>query len=318
MTNKVEVNYQGKRSLKRYYEIDSIPIFINGRFFKIARVAEEWLYNVKRPDFIIKELRELRPKIDLFAFRQIVPYSRPKFSYYYEWENNAVVHIKSYEHWLKNQLHENSRNKIRIAEKKGVKVKQCEFNDDFVKKMIEIYNETPIRQGKRYSRYGADFDTLKKASSTFLEQSLFLGAFYNDELIGFVKLVNAGSFVRTMGILAKIKHHDKAPMNILISKAVEKCAEMGTEYFVYGEFDYGKVGSDSIKDFKRYNGFEGILLPRYYCPLTLKGKIFMKLNFHHGLTGLIPRPIIRIFINMRKFYYERTNKYLTKNLQQTK
>jgi len=51
------------------------------------------------------------------------------------------------------------------------------------------------------------------------------------------------------------------------------------------------MGSDSLGRFKRSNGFVKRLVPRYYVPLTLKGKIVLLLHLHHGVKGLIPNVI---------------------------
>ena len=80
-----------------------------------------------------------------------------------------------------------------------------------------------------------------------------------------------------------IRHRKVASTNALIAKAVEVCAEKQAPYLVYGSIDYGKKGSTSLADFKRHNGFEKINLPRYYVPLTLKGRIALNSNFHKGL-----------------------------------
>jgi hypothetical protein len=101
-----------------------------------------------------------------------------------------------------------------------------------------------------------------------LESSRFIGAFYQNELVGFARFFLAGSFIRTMGILAKVCHREKPTMNLLIAKGVELCAEESVPYLVYGNYDYGKVGSDSLRGFKRYNGLERILVTRYYVSIT--------------------------------------------------
>jgi hypothetical protein len=286
-------------------EIKGIPFILRRGFVTIAKVTEEWLYDVEQPGDVIDELKSWRPRVDIITIKQRIPNFRKKYPFLFEWENSAVLTIANYDDWFNNQLAPNSRNKLRIAEKKGVTVKKCLFCDELIGNILKIYNETKIRQGKKFQHYNIDFGSLKKAHSTFLERSVFLGAFLNEELIGFVKLVDAGGFIRTMGILAKVKHRDKAPMNILISEAVKYCAENNVKYFVYGKYDYGNVGSDSIRDFKRFNGFEGVLLPRYYVPITIKGKEYLKLNLHHGIISFIPKRAIRFFLEARKFYYLR-------------
>ena len=68
------------------------------------------------------------------------------------------------------------------------------------------------------------------------------------------------------------RHFDKRPNNALIAKAVEICATEGKSHFIYGSYVYYDPNS-SLTEFKRRNGFEPVALPRYFIPLTLKGKL---------------------------------------------
>src|SRR5438552_1655252 len=83
-------------------------------------------------------------------------------------------------------------------------------------------------------------------------------------------------------------HHDKRPANALIAKAVEICEAKGVRYLTYGNFHYGNKGIDRLLEFKIRNGFEAILMPRFYVPLTLKGALCMRLRLHRGLLGILP------------------------------
>jgi hypothetical protein len=56
-------------------------------------------------------------------------------------------------------------------------------------------------------------------------------------------------------------------------------------------------------EFKMRNGFEEVLVPRYYIPLTLKGRVAMQLKLHHGLVGIVPESIIRIGRDLRVKWY---------------
>jgi hypothetical protein len=68
-------------------------------------------------------------------------------------------------------------------------------------------------------------------------------------------------------------------------------------------------GVDStLTEFKRRNGFEQVLLPQYYIPLTFKGKIALKLGLHRGLAGNIPRPLFRKLLKIRSLWYARRSK----------
>jgi len=48
----------------------------------------------------------------------------------------------------------------------------------------------------------------------------------------------------------------------------------------------------SLTEFKRRNGFEQVLLPRYYIPLTLKGKIALRWDFIVGLCNVFQKPYL--------------------------
>lgn len=305
IVKKEEFIVNGKLIDKEVIHIDMKEIIINGNFIKIAQIKEEWDVDVDNPDFIVKALRQNNINADIFTFMQRLPYSEPKFDHYMEWDNVAAIPIKDYETWYKKQLHENPRNKIKKAQKQGVVIKVSTLNDKFIEGIKEIYNETPFRQGRPYWNYGMTFSLTKKENSQFLERAFFIGAFFNDELIGYIRLVQTDRYMRTMGILAKMAHRDKAPMNLLLAKAVEICAEKKVSYLIYAKFDYGKIGSDSMMSFKYYNGFESIDLPRYFIPLTLKGKIFLFLNLHHGLIGILPLQLVRILRSIKHSWHER-------------
>jgi hypothetical protein len=222
-----------------------------------------------------------------------------------EWDNVAAIPISTYKYWIENQLHPNHRNKVRKANKEGVEVKAVDFNDDFVTSIMRILNEVPMRQGGPFLDYGKDFTTVKSEHITYVDRSDFLGAYFRGELIGYLKIVFAGKFIRTMQILSMIKYRDKAPTNALIAEAVKICSQRKIPFLVYGKYYYGKVGSRSLMEFKSQNGFEHILLPRYYIPLTIWGKMVLKLRLHHGIVGLLPKKLVRLLLDIRKRLYAR-------------
>jgi hypothetical protein len=292
--------------------IDDNEIIVIGKFVKIVQFREEWDIDVDDPEFVIKKIKEAGVKADIFTFQQRLPESKPKFNYTMEWDNVAALPITNYDDWFKSVLHQNPRNKIKIAQKKGVEIKIYDFNDETLKDMMSIYHENPFRQGAPFSHYNITFERAKKGNSTFLDRATFVGAYYKNELIGFIKLVSTDKrSIRTMGILSKIAHRDKAPMNLLIAKAVEICAEKGYPYLTYGKFSYGKVGSSTLQNFKLYFGFESIILPRYYIPLNNWGKIIIKLKLHLEMKQLLPLKLVRFLLFLRKKWnVKRYAKYL--------
>ncbi len=102
-----------------------------------------------------------------------------------------------------------------------------------------------------------------------------------------------------------VKHQDKRPTNALIAKAIEICEKRQMKYFIYGKYVYGKRTNTPIIEFKNRNGFTMVELPRYYVPMSTKGKIALKLNLHHGAIGLIPEKINNGLIDLRAKWLER-------------
>jgi hypothetical protein len=142
-------------------------------------------------------------------------------------------------------------------------------------------------------------------SATFPDQSTFFGAFLGDSLIGFIKLVTDQKRQQAslMHIVSLYQHRDKAPTNALIAQAVRCCADRGIPHLVYSNFAYGKKQGDGLSDFKEYNGFERVELPRYYVPLTLAGRAALQLRVHRGLSDLVPESVQNQIRRIRSAVY---------------
>ena len=168
---------------------------------------------------------------------------------------------------------------------------------------MPILNESPTRQGGPFTDFGKTFLAVKNEHATYLDRSDFIGAYFNNKLIGYIKLVYADKFMRTMQVLSMIKYRDKAATNALMAEAVRICAGRGIPFLVYGKYDYGRVGSPSLTEFKSHSGFEYILLPRYFVPLTLIGRIAFRCQLHKGISGILPKAIVRLILTARKKWY---------------
>ena len=108
-----------------------------------------------------------------------------------------------------------------------------------------------------------------------------------------------------MQILAKNSHQDKKTTNLLLSKAVETCCQRGMRHFVYGQYYYENKGHTPITEFKRRNGFERVVLRRYFAPLTLKGRMALALRLHLGARQLIPARLGSLLLDLRGRMYRR-------------
>jgi hypothetical protein len=288
-------------------EICGNDIRVEGKLIRIARLELDKYEFLDNPQPVVEGLRKAKGRVDLFTFLQRPPDAAPKFDYPMMMDNLAVVPVSTFDHWWNKQLRSQPRNRARQAEKKGVVVREVPFDDVLVRGISEVYNESPIRQGVPFKHYGKDIETIRKISATFLERSIFIGAFLNDQLIGFIKLVTdqANTQANTMHIVSMMKHRDKAPTNAMVAEAVRACAKRGIRYLVYQNFAYGNKQGDSLSQFKENNGFERMDVPRYYVPLTLTGSIALRLGLYRKFTDILPEPVAEKLRSLRKAWYDR-------------
>jgi hypothetical protein len=278
---------------------------VHGRLLRIARLEAEGFEFLENPEAALKVLRECGTRIDLFTFMQKLPHTSPEYSYPAEWDNVAALPISTFQNWWTRQIDGKTRNMVRRAEKKGVVVREVSFDDALVGGIWNVYNECPVRQGRRFPHYGKDFETVRKMSATFMDSSVFIGAFFEEKLIGFMKLTfdEARSQAAVMHIVAMVKHRDRSPTNALIAQAVQSCAKRDITYLVYSNFAYGKKQRDSLSDFKERNGFRRIDCPRYYVPLTGFGRLALRLGLHHRIRDYVPESALARFRDLRSAWY---------------
>ena len=282
---------------------------VSGRKVRIARIDADMYRFLDDPAPVIDALCSAGKGIDLFTFTQTVVDTKPKYSYPMEWENLAVLPLTTYEAWWDKQIGFKARNKAKQAEKKGVALREVPFSDELVRGIWEIYNETPIRQGRPYPHFGKSIDTVYNEEATYLDSSTFIGAYLGDELIGFIKMVADEQRVQAglMNIVSKIGHRDKAPTNALVARAVRACTDRGIPHLVYSHFAYGKRDRDNLTDFKERNGFTRVDLPRYFVPLTLWGHAAYRLGLHHRFVDRLPEPMGEKLRDLRGKWYNRKN-----------
>jgi hypothetical protein len=282
-------------------------IKVTGQFLKIARLDADKYQFLDDAESFVGELRKVSLQADIFTFMQGLPAGPPRYKYPMEWDNFAAVPISTFENWWTKQLGFKARNKAKQAEKKGVVIREVPFGDELVRGIWEIYNECPIRQGRRFPHYGKSLETIHREEATYLDSSTFIGAFLDDKLIGFIKLVSDETRTQAglMNIVSLIKQRDKAPTNALVAHAVRACAAQGIPYLVYSNFSYGKKQRDSLSDFKERNAFQRMDVPRYYVPLTPFGSLALRLGLHHRFADRIPESVAAKLREFRETWYNR-------------
>lgn len=270
------------RNMSSPFESMEPKVIVTGRLLRVARVQSEHYAPLDDPLSAIETFRN-SGKADLFTFIQAGGDPSPKYDFHYELDSIAVVTITTYDHWWTRQINDKTRNMVRKAKKMGAEIRKVELDDELVKGIKEIYDEVEVKQGKPNRHYGKTLETLKMEHSSFLDRSDFIGAYFQGKLIGFAKI----TFTKDRGVLMNIAgmncHRDKAPSNALLARAVEICAERGLPYLQYGVWSKRGLGN-----FKKHHAFERLDIPRYFVPLSLKGKIALSLKLHRSVKEMIP------------------------------
>jgi hypothetical protein len=281
-------------------------VIATGKWIRIAAVHDEAHVEgalVPHLEQFIKELKSWNAKPDIFTFMQHVTDTSPRFNYPMDWDNFAVIPITTYADWLNKRVRKDVKENVRRAKREGVDVRTVEYDDAFVAALKRLYDETPIRQGRAFWHHGKPLEVIREIHGTYRERAEYIGAYFEGELIGFIKMVYNGSIAKTMHVLSNEKYHRKRPTNAMIAKAVEVCEQKGIKYFIYGEYTYPGGVRNSLTEFKRNNGFEEVKYPRYFVPLTLKGQLAVRLKLYRELRTFLPHPVRRVLLDVRSRIY---------------
>jgi hypothetical protein len=278
-------------------EIHGVRTLVTGQWLKTVTIdAEECAEaELANPPAYIEKLKTYRAKgldADIFTFAQKLPHTERNYSYSMEQESVAAIRITTFSDWW-DGLPQESRKNVRRAAKRGVEICLKGVDDDLVRQIIEINDETPIRQGKPFTHYGESFDRVKTDFLAFSHRSDVICAYVGGELIGLTKIIYCGEIAAIMKLQTKVSHADKRPANALIATALERCYEKRVSYVTYGLYRYGNQEWTSLMEFKARHGFKEIIVPRYYVPLSIKGTISCRLKLHRGMVGILPPVMVQ-------------------------
>lgn len=293
------INHRGPfyETLKRLLEVDKELETLEIRkkaFFKIARDAKEYERNVVPTTESLEKLKERG--VDIFTFLErswCCRIRNPPESWHKVSDNIGLLQITSYDEWLRN-IGKKTRNMIRKAEKSGIRTATVEPDERLAEGIWKIYNETPIRQERGFPHYGTPLEAVRRQVLSS-QNSTFIGAYFEDELAGFIQIVHGDNIAIISQILSLQKHWDKAVNNALVAKTAETCAEKGIKWLMYG-----RMGNHPTLDsFKISNGVSKLDVTRYYIPLTRKGRMATRLGLHREIKDALPQsvkyPLIPIY-----------------------
>jgi len=303
----VAISVQGQWRRVPALDVQGQTFVVTGRWIKIAALqSEQWVETeVVDPEGCVRKIREEHQSLraDIFTFAQKLPSITPRYRYSLEFESIAVARTGNFRDWW-GGLSQVSRKNVRRSQKRGVAICQKEFGDELIRGIAEVQNESPIRQGRKYTHYGKTLDQVSRDHSGFADRSDFICAYYEGQIIGFLKLVYRGEIASILQLNSMANHYDKRPSNALLAKAVELCASKGIAYLTYGKFNYGNKSKSSIREFKERNGFEEMLVPRFYVPLTAWGAICVRAKLYRGLHDILPQSVIAAIVAARAKWYD--------------
>lgn len=307
VTDSVQIRVKGRWVNVPTVLINGIQFLTKGTWLKIAAVRSEEMVEkeLENPELYIEELKSGANRIlkaDLFTFAQKLPESDRKYSYPIEWESIAAIHLMSFNAWWES-LPQETRKNVRRSQKRGVTVRVQDFNDDLLEGIRRVNDESPLRQGIPNAYFGKSVEETRKLYGEFVGRCDFICAYSGDELIGFLHLVYRGNIASILNLTTKRSHFDKKPANALMAKAVEICESRGISDITYGLYNYGNKKDNPLREFKVRNGFQEILIPRYYIPLTSWGKCCMAVKLHRGLVGILPHSLITAGVGARALWY---------------
>ena len=308
----VQVRVKGRWVTIPGIKVHGDLLIATGSKLKIAKIRGEEMREdaVEDPELYLSALRNDRDhslKADIFTFTQKLPEIERRFPYPMEWESVAAITLSSFKEWWEG-LPQESRKNVRRSQKRGVEIAIKELNDAVVQGIREVNDDSPMRQGVKNAYYGLSAEETWERYGEFPGRCDFICAFAEQKMIGFLHLVYRKNVAAVLNLVVKPSELDKRPANALMAKAVEVCESRGITHLSYGLYNYGNKRDSSLREFKIRNGFTEILVPRYFVPLTMWGRIAMKANLHKGLIGILPPSVISTGLRVRSMWYKKFRK----------
>lgn len=307
----VEVRTKGRWVKIPAIQVHGDTLIATGKRLRIAKIRGEEMREkaIEAPELYLEALKKNRATLraDIFTFAQKLPATEQLFRYRMERESIAVIRLATFKQWWE-ALPQESRKNTRRSQKRGVTLAIRSLDPDVVEGIRQVNDDAPVRQGARNAYYGLTSEETVKRYGEFEGRSDFICAYSGEEMIGFLHLVYREDVAAILNLTVKPSQLDKRPANALVTKAVEICDSRGISHITYGNYNYGNKRDSSLREFKIRNGFEEILVPRYYVPLTLWGRICMELNLHRGLIGILPPSVIAAGLRARAVWYKKFRK----------
>jgi hypothetical protein len=305
----VDVRTKGRWVKTPAIVVDGDVLFASGKWLKIAKIRGDEMREreIEDPEHYLGALTKDEARIlgaDVFSFTQKLPDVQVKYSYPMEWESVAAISLESFKQWWES-LPQESRKNVRRSQKRGVNIVVKSMGPDLIEGIRAVNDDAPVRQGARNAYYGLTYEDTQKRYGEFNDRCDFICAYSGEEMIGFLHLIFREDVAAILNLTVKPSQLDKRPANALMAKAVEICEDRKLSYLSYGLYNYGNKRDSSLREFKIRNGFKEILVPRYFVPLTLWGRLCVKAKLHRGLIGNLPPVVVSAGVRAKALWYKK-------------
>ena len=299
-----EISVKGKWVQVPSLDYRGKTVIVGGGWLRVARVHDEaWLDSeLADPIGCLGEIRKQCLKADLFTFSQLPPGREAEYPYPVERDSIAVIPLNDREQWWMG-LPQETRKNVRRSAKYGVRIERRMLDDELVDQIVLLNNSSALRQGRRYTHFGKSPEAVRRDHESFADRSEFVCAYHEDELVGYIKLVFRGRVASILNLLTNEEHKERRPANALMKAVVDICFEKGLTHLTYGYFHHGNKRDESITLFKIRHGFEEALVPRYYVPITMRGRLAIALGLHRGVIGVLPDSVLKAALRIRTLWF---------------
>jgi hypothetical protein len=305
----VDVRTKGRWVATPVIRVSGDILIASGKWMRIVKIRGEEVREkaIEDPGLYVAALKKDKNaalRADIFSFTQKLPDVGPKYSYPMEWESVAAIQLLSFKNWWEG-LPQETRKNVRRSQKRGVIIKTRTLDPDLIEAIREVNDDAPVRQGARNAYYGLSSEDTAKRYGEFNDRCDFICAYSGEELIGFLHLVYRDDVAAILNLTVKPSQLDKRPANALMAKAVEICESRNLSFVSYGLYNYGNKRDSSLREFKIRNGFEEVLVPRYFVPLTLWGKLCVATKLHRGLIGNLPPSVVAAGVRAKALWFKK-------------
>ncbi len=244
---------------------------------QLPGISKRWFYRVAQYFEPYEHTRDIFPNskllfvlygkgVDLFSFIErsfLRRHKQHRFGFYTSSETIGLLQIEGFDTWVKS-LRPRERTTIRKADRIGLKTRVVDVDEDFIQSACRIYNETPIRQGRKYSGFGISVDDVRNKFSN-LQSSEVIGAYIDNKLIGLAWIEFGDQVAAMMSFISLTSRRNKNPNNALMARTVKLCHEKGFRYLTYGNMGY----NPGLDFFKKNNGFQRVCNPKVFYSVDI-------------------------------------------------